>query len=101
MLKDYQLTAERYKILELIPWGITYLQLIFPVSDSSANIDAIVKPYQWAVIYSKISTTSDQSNFLYLIILGVVIATPLDRRRHFRLQNYATTGRSTTFVAFF
>ena len=65
MLKDIQMTAERYKMLELIPWVITSVQFIFQVSDSSANIDAIVKPYQWAVMYSKtyLQLRSDQSNF--------------------------------------
>ena len=52
-------------MLELIPWVITSVQFIFQVSDSSANIDAIVKPYQWAVMYSKtyLQLRSDQSNF--------------------------------------
>ena len=51
VLKDYQLTSERNKLLELVPWSFGNIEFIFQLSDSRANIDAIAKPYQLTVGY--------------------------------------------------
>ena len=49
VFKDNAMTAEQYKILEMIPFIISYFDFIFQVSDSTANISAIAKPFQWTV----------------------------------------------------
>ena len=44
------MSPTRYQLVELIQWITSEMEFIIPVPDSSANIDAIVKPFQWAVI---------------------------------------------------
>ena len=44
------MSPTRYKLVELIQWTTSEMEFIIPVPDSSANIDAIVKPFQWTVV---------------------------------------------------
>ncbi|EFX82126.1 hypothetical protein DAPPUDRAFT_241224 [Daphnia pulex] len=43
-------TAQRNKIVDqTTPWEFTKLGLLIPVQDETANINAVVKPFQWPV----------------------------------------------------
>lgn len=43
-------TVERQKIIDITtPWYYGTLEFLIPVLDDGANIDAVVKPFQWMV----------------------------------------------------
>ena len=49
VFNDNAMTPEQNKILEMIPYITSYFDFIFQVTDSTANISAIAKPFQWTV----------------------------------------------------
>jgi hypothetical protein len=73
-------TVQRNKIVDqTTPWEFPKLGLLIPIQDETANINAVVKPFQWPVIRHK------------LIIADVILthlSTGLDRTNHFDPVRY-------------
>ena len=43
-------TVERNKIVDLtLPWTYDHFAFLIPVSVETANINAVIKPFQWPV----------------------------------------------------
>ena len=69
VFNDNAMTPEQNKILEMIPYITSYYDFIFQVTDSSANISAIAKPFQWTVGYNKCGIHIE----LYLLYMKSII----------------------------
>jgi len=50
LVHEVQLTRQRLKFAEhTLPWAYDQFAFIIPIADESANIDAVIKPFQWPV----------------------------------------------------
>jgi hypothetical protein len=44
------LTLERNNVIDLtVPWAYDYFAFLIPVAEEMANIDSVVKPFQWPI----------------------------------------------------
>ncbi len=75
-------TVQRNKIVDqTTPWEFSKLGLLIPVQDETANINAVVKPFQWPVKHKLIIA---DVNYCLLTHLS----TGLDRTNHFDPVRY-------------
>jgi hypothetical protein len=50
LIHDVLLTLERNNVIDLtVPWAYDYFAFLIPVAEKMANIDSVVKPFQWPV----------------------------------------------------
>ncbi|XP_045034758.1 glutamate [NMDA] receptor subunit 1-like [Daphnia magna] len=50
LLQDVQPTFRRLQVVDMtLPWNYDYFSFLIPVHDEAANIDAVIKPFQWPV----------------------------------------------------
>jgi len=50
LIHDMIPTVERNKIVDLtLPWTYDHFAFLIPVSVETANINAVIKPFQWPV----------------------------------------------------
>ncbi|EFX87003.1 hypothetical protein DAPPUDRAFT_312492 [Daphnia pulex] len=50
LLHDVVQTYRRLKIVDMtVPWVYSSIALLMPVQDDSANVNAVIKPFQWPV----------------------------------------------------
>ncbi|XP_057365455.2 glutamate receptor ionotropic, delta-1-like [Daphnia carinata] len=50
LLQDVVPTFRRLQIVDMtLPWNYDYFSFLIPVHDEAANIDAVIKPFQWPV----------------------------------------------------
>ncbi|EFX82354.1 hypothetical protein DAPPUDRAFT_241432 [Daphnia pulex] len=50
LIHDVLLTLERNNVIDLtVPWAYDYFAFLIPVAEETANIDSVVKPFQWPI----------------------------------------------------
>jgi hypothetical protein len=50
LVNDLIPTFQRNKVVDFtLPWAYDHIKFLIPVTDDSANINAVVKPFQWPV----------------------------------------------------
>jgi hypothetical protein len=50
LVHDTLANFQRNKVVDFtLPWGYYHYAFLIPVPDESANINAVVKPFQWPV----------------------------------------------------
>ncbi len=98
LIHDMIPTVERNKVVDLtLPWINDHFAFLIPVPDETANINAVVKPFQWPVRIPLVSL-NDKSNFLFDILFKDMAGVGcIDRLRHCRSTSNATLrGTSNT-----
>lgn len=54
MIHDILQTHQRQQIIDMtVPWIYSSYALLMPIQDESANIYAVIKPFQWPVSKQK------------------------------------------------
>ncbi|XP_046641432.1 uncharacterized protein LOC124326572 isoform X2 [Daphnia pulicaria] len=50
LVNDLIPTFQRNKVVDFtLPWAYDHIKFLIPVTDESANINAVVKPFQWPI----------------------------------------------------
>lgn len=101
LIHDIAQTIDRQQTIDMtLPWIYRGFGILIAVEDDTANVKAVIKPFQWPVYNNtkKLFTKGKRAHKKNIYFTGMVGAGHFNYLRRFRVNTYATVS-CTSLVA--